>query len=325
MGDDLLARGLLARQARHIAMPRAFGAPRVLTHTLEVVMSETQRPAPPFAAQPQHHTPGTTAEMNPQPDHGEQSYKGSGRLAGKAAIVTGGDSGIGRAVAIAFAREGADVLIAYLDEDDDARETARWVEEAGRKAVLMPGDIRSSKHCDAIVDKAMEAFGRLDVLVNNAAYQMSYPSLEAISDDEWNKTFDTNIGAMFRITRAAVRHMKAGAAIVNTTSINADHPNPGLIAYATTKGAIQNFTGGLAQLLAEKGIRANCVAPGPIWTPLIPSTMPPEKVEQFGSQVPMKRPGQPAELAPAYVMLASDEASYISGATIAVTGGAPII
>ncbi|HEY4295249.1 MAG TPA: glucose 1-dehydrogenase [Paraburkholderia sp.] len=288
-------------------------------------MSEIQRPTPPFPAQQQHHTPGRTAEMNPQPDHGEQSYKGSGRLAGKAAIVTGGDSGIGRAVAIAFAREGADVLISYLDEDDDARETARWVEQAGRKAVLMPGDITQPEHCEAIVHKAVEAFGRLDVLVNNAAYQMSYPSLEAISDDEWNKTFDTNIGAMFRITRAAVKHMKAGAAIVNTTSINADHPNPGLIAYAATKGAIQNFTGGLAQMLAGQGIRANCVAPGPIWTPLIPSTMPPDKVEKFGEQVPMKRPGQPAELATAYVMLASDEASYISGATIAVTGGAPII
>lgn len=288
-------------------------------------MSETQRPTPPFPNQQQDQTPGKTAPMQPQPDHGEQSYKGSGRLAGKAAIITGGDSGIGRAVAIAFAREGADVLISYLNEDDDARETARWVEQAGRKAVLMPGDITDRKHCDAIVAKAVEAFGRLDVLVNNAAYQMSYPSLDAISDEEWDKTFDTNIGAMFRITRAAVRHMKPGGAIVNTSSINADKPNPGLIAYATTKGAIQNFTGGLAQLLAEKGIRANCVAPGPIWTPLIPSTMPAEKVEKFGEQVPMKRPGQPAELAAAYVMLASDEASYISGATIAVTGGAPII
>ncbi|MEM5298142.1 glucose 1-dehydrogenase [Burkholderia sp. JPY481] len=288
-------------------------------------MSDTQRPAPPFPKQQQDQTPGRTAGMNPQPDHGEKTYEGSGRLAGKAAIVTGGDSGIGRAVAIAFAREGADVLIAYLDEEDDARETARWVEDAGRKAVLVGGDIRDREHCDAIVDKAIEAFGRLDVVVNNAAYQMSYPSLDAISDEEWDKTFDTNIGAMFRITRAAVRHMKPGGAIINTSSINADHPNPGLIAYASTKGAIQNFTGGLAQLLAEKGIRANCVAPGPIWTPLIPSTMPPDKVEQFGKQVPMKRPGQPAELAAAYVMLASDEASYISGATIAVTGGAPII
>lgn len=292
---------------------------------LEDRMSDNERPTPPFDGQQQDQTPGRTAPMQPQPDHGEKSYKGSGRLAGKAAIITGGDSGIGRAVAIAFAREGADVLIAYLNEDDDARETARWVEEAGRKAVLVPGDITDRAHCNAIVDKAVQAFGRLDVLVNNAAYQMTYPSLDAITDDEWDKTFDTNIGAMFRISRAAVKHMKPGGAIVNTTSINADHPNPGLLAYATTKGAIQNFTGGLAQLLAEKGIRVNCVAPGPIWTPLIPSTMPPEKVEKFGQQVPMKRPGQPAELAPAYVMLASDEASYISGATIAVTGGSPII
>jgi NAD(P)-dependent dehydrogenase (short-subunit alcohol dehydrogenase family) len=288
-------------------------------------MADARRPGPPFPRQQQNQVPGHTAELQPKPDHGEQSYRGSGRLAGKAAIVTGGDSGIGRAVAIAFAREGADVLIAYLDEDDDARETARWVEEAGRRAVLVRGDITDSRHCDEIVARAVQAFGKLDVLVNNAAYQMTHATLDEITDEEWDRTFDTNIGAMFRITRAAVRHMKAGGAVVNTTSINADHPNPGLLAYATTKGAIQNFTAGLAQLLAEKGIRVNCVAPGPIWTPLIPSTMPPEKVENFGSQVPMKRPGQPAELAPAYVMLASDEASYISGATVAVTGGAPIL
>jgi len=288
-------------------------------------MSATQRPEPPFDTPQQNTVPGRTADMKPKPDHGEQSYKGSGRLAGKATIITGGDSGIGRAVAIAFAREGADVLISYLDEDDDARETARWVEEAGRRAVLLRGDITDSAHCDEIVQRAVTAFGKLDVLVNNAAYQMTHDSLDDISDEEWDRTFDINIGAMFRITRAAVRHMRPCGAIVNTTSINADKPNPGLLAYATTKGAVQNFTAGLAQLLAEKGIRANCVAPGPIWTPLIPSTMPPEKVEKFGSQVPMKRPGQPAELAPAYVMLASDESSYISGATIAVTGGAPML
>ena len=288
-------------------------------------MSATQRPEPPFDTPQQNTVPGRTADMKPKPDHGEQSYKGSGRLAGKATIITGGDSGIGRAVAIAFAREGADVLISYLDEDDDARETARWVEEAGRRAVLLRGDITDSAHCDEIVQRAVTAFGKLDVLVNNAAYQMTHDSLDDISDEEWDRTFDINIGAMFRITRAAVRHMRPGGSIVNTTSINADKPNPGLLAYATTKGAVQNFTAGLAQLLAEKGIRANCVAPGPIWTPLIPSTMPPEKVEKFGSQVPMKRPGQPAELAPAYVMLASDESSYISGATIAVTGGAPML
>jgi NAD(P)-dependent dehydrogenase (short-subunit alcohol dehydrogenase family) len=266
-----------------------------------------------------------TGPMDPQPDHGEESYKGSGRLAGKVALITGGDSGIGRAVAIAYAREGADIAIAYLSEHEDAKETARWVEQAGRRALLLPGDITDRGHCRQLVATTVEAFGRIDVLVNNAAYQMTYDGLEEISDDEWDKTFSTNIGAMFRITKAALPHMKAGAAIVNTTSVNADNPNPGLIAYATTKGAIQNFTGGLAQLLAEKGIRANCVAPGPIWTPLIPSTMKPDAIKNFGSQVPMKRPGQPAELAAAYVMLASDEASYISGATVAVTGGKPII
>ncbi|WP_250473900.1 SDR family oxidoreductase [Caballeronia sp. GAFFF1] len=288
-------------------------------------MDASAYPKPPFDDQQQERTPGLTEAMNPKPDHGEETYKGSGRLAGKAALITGGDSGIGRAVAIAFAREGADVAIAYLDEHDDAKETARWIEQAGRKALLLPGDITDRQHCRDIVAKTADAFGRLDVLVNNAAYQMTYDSLEEISDDEWDKTYSTNIGAMFRITKAALAHMKEGAAIVNTTSVNADAPNPGLIAYASTKGAIQNFTGGLAQLLAERGIRVNCVAPGPIWTPLIPSTMPSEKVKNFGSQVPMKRPGQPAELAPAYVMLASDEGSYISGATIAVTGGKPII
>jgi len=201
---------------------------------------------------------------------------------------------------------------------------ARAQTSPGRKALLLPGDITDRQHCKNLVTKTVEAFGRIDVLVNNAAYQMSYDSLEDISDDEWDKTYSTNIGAMFRITKAALAHMNKGAAIVNTTSVNADNPNPGLIAYASTKGAIQNFTGGLAQLLAERGIRVNCVAPGPIRTPLIPSTMPPEKVKNFGSQVPMKRAGQPVELAAAYVMLASDEASYISGATVAVTGGKPI-
>lgn len=216
-------------------------------------------------------------------------------------------------------------MIAYLDEDEDAEETRRWVEKAGRRAVLLRGDITDRRHCDVIVDTAMRELGKLDVLVNNAAYQKTHDSLDEITDEEWDRTFETNIGAMFRITRAAVRHMKPGGSIINTTSINADKPNPGLLAYATTKGAIQNFTGGLAQLLAEQGIRVNCVAPGPIWTPLIPSTMPEEKVTNFGQQVPMKRPGQPAELAAPYVMLASDEASYISGATIAVTGEAPIL
>ncbi|WP_244828288.1 SDR family oxidoreductase [Caballeronia sp. TF1N1] len=288
-------------------------------------MSAKNYPKLPFPEQQQERRPGLTKPLDPQPDHGEESYKGSGKLAGKTALITGGDSGIGRAVAIAFAREGADVAISYLDEHDDAKETARWVEEAGQKALLLPGDITDRAHCRELVAKTVETFGHLEVLVNNAAYQMTYDGLEDISDDEWDKTYSTNIGAMFRITKAALPHLKEGAAIINTTSVNADAPNPGLIAYASTKGAIQNFTGGLAQLLAERGIRANCVAPGPIWTPLIPSTMPVEKVKNFGSQVPLKRAGQPAELAAAYVLLASDEASYISGATVAVTGGKPII
>ncbi len=283
-------------------------------------------PTPPFPKQPQPGNPGKSGPMNPPPDHGEESYKGSGKLEGKKAVVTGGDSGIGRAVVIAFAREGADVLIAHLpEEEDDARESARWVEQAGRKAVLFAGDIAKRETCEALVKKAADAFGRIDILVNNAAFQMNHETMEEISDEEWCHTFDTNITAMFRIVKAALPHMQPGSAIVNTASVNADTPKPTLLPYATTKGAIQNFTGGLAQLLAEKGIRANCVAPGPIWTPLIPATMPPEQVESFGSQVPMKRPGQPAELAPAYVLLASDEASYVSGATIAVTGGKPII
>lgn len=288
-------------------------------------MAGTHHPKPPQPAQQQDQVPGRTAPMDPQPDHGEKSYKGSGKLAGKKAIITGGDSGIGRAVAIAFAREGADVLISYLNEHNDAKETAKWIEAAGHKAVLVPGDIADREHCRAIVQKAVDAFGRIDILVNNAAYQMTRESIDEITDDEWDYTFDVNIGAMFRITKAAVPHMKPGSAIVNTTSINADTPKPTLLHYATTKGAIQNFTAGLAQLLAEKGIRANCVAPGPIWTPLIPATMPEEEVKNFGKSVPMKRAGQPAELAPAYVLLASDDASYISGATIAVTGGKPIL
>ncbi|MBB5712987.1 SDR family oxidoreductase [Sphingomonas xinjiangensis] len=284
----------------------------------------TDFPKPPFPDQPQP-IPGSTAAMDPKPDHGEESYRGSGRLAGKKAVITGGDSGIGRAVAIAYAREGADVLISYLNEDQDAQDTARLIEEAGRKAVLVPGDIQDAAHCRAIIAKAVEEFGRVDILVNNAAHQQTFDDIAEISDEEWDTTFRTNIHAMFYLTKAATPHMREGGAIINTTSVNADTPSPQLLAYATSKGAIQNFTGGLAQLLAEKGIRVNCVAPGPIWTPLIPSTMPPEKVKSFGEQVPMKRPGQPRELAPVYVMLASDEASYVSGATVAVTGGKPIL
>jgi hypothetical protein len=282
------------------------------------------KPKPPFPEQKQP-MPGSEEAMDPKADYGEDSYKGSGKLKDKKAVITGGDSGIGRAVALAFAREGADVLISYYNEHEDAERTKRAVEDAGRKAILMPGDIKDAKHCRAIIDKAVKELGRIDILVNNAAHQASFKDVEEISDEEWDVTFRTNIYAMFYLTKAAVPHMKKGSSIINTASINADTPSPQLLAYATTKGAIQNYTGGLAQLLAEKGIRVNCVAPGPIWTPLIPSTMPEEKVKNFGKQVPMERPGQPKEVAPAYVLLASSEASYISGATVAVTGGKPLI
>jgi hypothetical protein len=284
----------------------------------------TDYPKPPFPDQRQP-MPGRTADMKPVPDHGETTYQGRGRLTGKRALITGGDSGIGRAVAIAFAREGADVAISYLDEHDDAKDTARYVEEAGRKVLLLPGDISKPQQCRDIVQKTVDAFGGIDILVNNAAHQSTVETLEELTDDEVELTFKTNIIAMFIITKAALPHMKAGASIINTASVNADNPSPQLLHYAATKGAIENFTASLSQMLAEKGIRANSVAPGPIWTPLIPSTMPAEKVKNFGSQVPMKRPGQPVELAPVYVMLASDEASYVSGTMVAVTGGKPII
>jgi NAD(P)-dependent dehydrogenase (short-subunit alcohol dehydrogenase family) len=281
-------------------------------------------PKPPFPKQ-QQPMPGITGAMKPVPDHGETSYKGSDRLAGKKAVITGGDSGIGRAVAIAFAREGADILISYLEEDGDARETERYVKDAGRKAVLIPGDLQRPDHCRAVIAKAVSELGGVDILVNNAAHQATFKSIEEISDEEWELTFKVNIHAMFYLTKAAVPHMKPGSCIINTASINSDAPNPTLLAYATTKGAIHNFTAGLAQMLAEKGIRANAVAPGPIWTPLIPSTMPAETVENFGKQVPLQRPGQPVELATAYVMLADPLSSYVSGATIAVTGGKPFL
>jgi NAD(P)-dependent dehydrogenase (short-subunit alcohol dehydrogenase family) len=284
----------------------------------------TDYPKPPYPAQ-QQPMPGSTGAMNPRPDHGEESYKGAGRLAGKKAVITGGDSGIGRAVAIAYAREGADILIAYLDEDEDAAEVRALVEREGRKVVLMRGDIRIPDHCRLIVRRAVEQLGGIDILVNNAAHQATFKGIEDISDEEWQRTFEVNIHAMFYLTKAAVPHMPAGAAIINTASVNSDMPNPSLLAYATTKGAIQNFTGGLAQMLASKGIRVNAVAPGPIWTPLIPSTMSEETVKNFGRQVPMQRAGQPAELATAYVMLADPLSSYTSGATLAVTGGKPFI
>lgn len=281
-------------------------------------------PKPPFPKQAQS-LPGSSKAMNPEPDYGEDSYRGANRLTDKKALITGADSGIGRAVALAFAREGADVAVSYLNEHEDARETQRLVEAAGRKCVLLPGDIAQADHCRELVKKTVEAFGRVDILVNNAAHQMTFESLDDIPDSEWDKTLATNLSAMFYITKAAIPHMKEGASIINTASINADVPNPSLLAYATTKGAIQNLTAGLAQLLAEQGIRANTVAPGPVWTPLIPASMDQDSVQNFGANYPMKRPAQPCELAPVYVMLASDESSYVSGATVAVTGGKPLL
>ena len=281
-------------------------------------------PKPPFHPQ-QQSVPGEQRKMDPMPDCGEQSYQGSGRLANKIALITGADSGIGRAVAIAFAREGADVAVSYLDEHEDAKETARWVEAAGRQCLLLPGDLGDAAQCTAIVNDTVEKFGRIDVLVNNAAFQMTYQSLEDIPDEDWVKTFNVNITAMFRICKAALPHMAEGSSIINTSSVNSDMPNPSLLPYAATKGAIANFTAGLAQMLGERGIRVNSVAPGPIWTPLIVSTMTEDMVKNFGGNTPLGRPGQPVEVAPIYVLLASDEGSYISGERYGVTGGKPIL
>lgn len=263
--------------------------------------------------------------MDPVPDCGETSYRGSGKLTGKKAVVTGGDSGIGRAVAIAFAREGADVLVSYLNEDEDAKEVASLVEDAGCKCVLVSGDLSDPNHCREVIQTAVDEFGSIDVLVNNAAYQMTHESLDEISDEEWDYTFKVNVGAYFYLLKAALPHMRSGSSVIGSSSVNSDMPSPTLAPYAATKAAIANFSASMAQLLGEKGIRVNSVAPGPIWTPLIPATMPSKKVQNFGDDTPLGRAGQPVELAPVYVLLASDEGSYISGARVAVTGGRPIL
>ncbi|QCJ00452.1 SDR family oxidoreductase [Agrobacterium larrymoorei] len=263
--------------------------------------------------------------MQPVPDHGEKSYKGSGLLEGKVALITGADSGIGRAVAIAFAREGADLVISYLNEEEDARDTVKWVEEAGRRVVAIPGDIKSEEHCKSLIQRTVDEFGKIDILVNNAAFQRTYADIGDIEAAEWDETFRTNIYAPFFLSKAAVPHLKPGSSIINTASIQSKQPSPQLLAYASTKGAILNFTAGLAGMVAEKGIRVNAVAPGPIWTPLIPSTMPAEKTQKFGEQTLIGRAGQPAELAGAYVLLASERGSYITGAVIPVTGGEVMI
>ena len=275
---------------------------------------------------PQQQTPpGTTGAMDPRPDHGEDSYRGSGRMTGRRTVITGADSGIGKAVAIAYAREGADVLISYLDEEEDARDTARWVEEAGRKAVLVAGDLAEPAHCRQIVERAVAELGGIDVLVSNAAFQMTHETIEEIPDEEWDHTIATNLSAFFHLMKAAVPHMQPGASIIGSSSVNSDMPKPTLMPYAATKAGIANMCASMAQMLGPRGIRVNSVAPGPIWTPLIPATMPPEQVEQFGEETPLARPGQPAELASVYVLLGSDDGSYVSGARVAVTGGNPIL
>jgi NAD(P)-dependent dehydrogenase (short-subunit alcohol dehydrogenase family) len=282
---------------------------------------KNQGPKPPFDEQEQQQHPGTEGQMNPSADHGEKSYRGNAKLAGRAAVITGADSGIGRAVAIAFAREGADVLNAYLSEDRDAEETARWVTDAGRKVVNVRGDIRDPKHCREVIDRAYREFGRIDVLVNNAAYQMAQQKLEDFTQEQIERTYHTNIIAMYYLCQSAVPKMKPGSAIINVTSIQAYQPSPELLDYAATKAAIIGFTKALSKLVIKQGIRVNAVAPGPIWTPLIPATMPDKKVESFGKNTLFERPAQPAALSPVFVLLASPEASYITGEVYGVTGG----
>jgi NAD(P)-dependent dehydrogenase (short-subunit alcohol dehydrogenase family) len=284
---------------------------------------QEQGDKPSFPEQSQE-PPGIEAEMTPRPDYGQDSYRGFGRLAGKAALITGGDSGIGRAVALTYAREGADVLISYLNEEQDAQETVRVVEAAGRKAVAVAGDIGDEAHCQELVRRAVAEFGRLDILVNNAAFQMSHEGLVDLPSEEIERTFRTNILAMFYLSKAALPQLREGGAIINTASVQAYQPSPQLLAYAATKGAIVTFTKGLAQDAIKRGIRVNAVAPGPVWTPLIVSTMPPEKYTTFGEDTVFERPAQPIELAPLYVFLASDESRYITGEVLGATGGKPI-
>jgi NAD(P)-dependent dehydrogenase (short-subunit alcohol dehydrogenase family) len=276
---------------------------------------------PPFRERDQE-PPGLSQEMKTKPDHGEESYVGHDRLKDRHALITGGDSGIGRAVALAFAREGADVLISYLEEEqEDAKDTARLVEGSGRKCVCVPGDIRSPEHCSRLVDQAFSSLGGLDILVNNAAFQSVHESIEEFSLEEWDRTFRTNIYSMFYLCRAGLPRMPVGSSIINTTSVNAYLPKGHLLAYSSTKGAIDTFTRELAQMAVDRGIRVNAIAPGPVWTPLIPSTMPADHVQHFGEDIPMKRPAQPAELAPVFVFLASDDSRFITGSIVDVTGG----
>ena len=286
-----------------------------------VMDPKTEGPKPAYPQEPIEH-PGLDSEMTPRADHGEDSYRGLGRLTDRVALITGGDSGIGRAVAIAFAREGADVLVSYLPEEQpDAEETCRWVTQAGRRALALPGDIQQERHCTSMIDRAFEEFGRLDILVNNAAYQSTHERIEEFSTDELERTFRTNVYAMFWLSRAALPRMRAGSTIINTASIQALDPSPQLLAYAPTKAAIVNFTKALSQLAMKQGVRVNAVAPGSVWTPLIPSTMPEKKVKEFGKDTLFERAAQPVEIAPVFVFLASNEARYVTGEVYGVTGG----
>lgn len=293
-----------------------------MTTESQVTQNPKERgPKPPFP-QGQQQFPGSDNSMNPRPDHGEESYKGSGKLTGKVALITGADSGIGRAVAIAFAREGADVMVAYLESDDDAKETANWVEKAGRKVVLAKGDISQEAHCQQLIEQAVKELGHLDILVNNAAFQMERQSITEIPSEEFDRTFRTNVYSTFYLCKAAVPHLKPGSAIINTASIEAFEPKPPLLPYAATKAAIASMTRSLGMMLAEqKGVRVNAVAPGPVWTPLIPYSMPEKEVKDFGKSSAFGRPAQPAEIAPLYVFLASPEASYVTGEIYGATGG----
>lgn len=282
-------------------------------------------PRPPFPGEQQQERPGLTSKMTPAPDHGETSYVGKGLLTDQVALITGGDSGIGRAVAIAYAREGADVAVSYLEaEQSDAEETARWVEQAGRRALLLPGDLRDEDHCRAIVARTVAELGRIDILVNNAAAQTINEGLDDVTSHDLEGAFRANVFAMYYLAQAAVPHMRPGSAIVNSTSQQAKVADSSMLIYAATKGAIASLTIGLSNLLAPKGIRVNCVAPGPIWTPIQPIAKSPEQIETLGADTPLGRAGQPAELAPAYVLLASREGSYMSGALVPVTGGTPM-
>jgi hypothetical protein len=286
----------------------------------------TQQHAAPGSGEQTVEYPGRTADLDVRPDHGERTYRGTGRLVDKRTVVTGGDSGIGRAVAIAFAREGADVLLTHLEsEKDDAAETAHWIREAGRSAVTMAVDLREEQACREVVERAVAEFGGIDVLVSNAAYQMSQDNgIDDITSEQFDRVMKTNVYALFWLSKAVVPHMGPGSSIIATSSVQAFQPSPHLLDYATSKAAIVNFVKGLGSNLVERGIRVNSVAPGPVWTPLIPATMDEKKLESFGAQAPMGRAAQPAELAPFYVFLASQESSYMTSEVLGVTGGSPI-